>query len=508
MKALSAAGLPAESNYLSMVNRMMEEQMPIDRASLQQMARTVNQNSGIDVQTIVQLQKLGIPITVENASQFENYLDDKQAITRELDTLIDELPTAMQDDELSTGQLRQMGSEVLSIITEGLPDVPEGVELSAEETVFPEELSQNPEAQTVPEEAAAEKNTAAAATPEAAAESTAVQETAAAAEAAPEAAAAESAPEEATVQTAQGEAVAEEEAAPRELTAQEELNLATQQQATQTPVAPHTLGAVLSAEQQQNLNQLLGGMLGVESTSYKRDSGTVEVLRDLQQILSDSLPVDREQIGKLLGSEEFKALVKDTLEQQWTVRPQELAEKNQISKLYEHLNDQIDRIENAMKASGQENTNFNQAAADVRSNVEFMNQINQAYTYVQIPLKMSGQSASGELYVYTNKKALAEGNQELTAFLHLDMEHLGPTDVSVRMLGTKVSANFYLDNDEAYDLIEKNYPVLEARLQKKGYDCTVSVVNEGKHVNFVEDFLKKDQPSAGQLHRYSFDMRA
>ena len=28
------------------------------------------------------------------------------------------------------------------------------------------------------------------------------------------------------------------------------------------------------------------------------------------------------------------------------------------------------------------------------------------------------------------------------------------------------------------------------------------------YVNFVEDFLKRDQPSAGQVRRYSFDMRA
>jgi hypothetical protein len=34
------------------------------------------------------------------------------------------------------------------------------------------------------------------------------------------------------------------------------------------------------------------------------------------------------------------------------------------------------------------------------------------------------------------------------------------------------------------------------------------VVNEEKHVNFVDDFLKMDQPAATQLHRYSFDMRA
>jgi hypothetical protein len=502
MKALSAAGLPTESNYLSMVNRMMEEQMPIDRASLQQMARTVNQNSGIDVQTIVQLNKLGIPITPENASQFENYLDDKQAITQELENLIDELPAAMQGENLQTGQLRQMGSDVLSIITEGLPDVPEETVLPEDMAAAADEAVKDPGVSGVSAETISPETTASeTALPEAA-----HAETAAQAGAAPETTGDVTAQ---SAQTTQIEGAVEGELPPEEAAAQE-ISAEVQQEAepVQIPATPHTLAAVLSPEQQQNLNTLLGGLLGVEKTNYTSQSGTVEVLKDLQQILSDSLPVEREPIQKLLASDEFRTLVKDTLEQQWMVKPQELTEKNQIGKLYERMNDQVGRIENALKASGQESTNFTQTAADVRSNVEFMDQINQAYTYVQIPLKMSGQNASGELYVYTNKKALAEGSKDLTAFLHLDMDHLGPTDVSVRLRGNEVSTNFYLNNDEAYDLIEKNYPVLEERLKKKGYDCKVSVINEEKHVNFVEDFLKKDQPSAGQLHRYSFDMRA
>ena len=88
------------------------------------------------------------------------------------------------------------------------------------------------------------------------------------------------------------------------------------------------------------------------------------------------------------------------------------------------------------------------------------------------------------------------------------MDHLGSTDVSVRMRNREVSTNFYLEDDGAYGLIENNLGILEERLAKKGYRCSISVINEAKHVNFVEDFLKKDQPSAGQLHRYSFDVRA
>ena len=90
------------------------------------------------------------------------------------------------------------------------------------------------------------------------------------------------------------------------------------------------------------------------------------------------------------------------------------------------------------------------------------------------------------------QKGTGAGRKGSDAFLHLDLDHLGSTDVSVRMRGREVSTRFYLDNDTAYALLEKNYPVLEARLEKKGYHCKIDVVNEEKHVNFVDDFLKMD----------------
>lgn len=93
-----------------MVDRMMEEQMPIDRESLQQMARLVNANPRIDVQTLVQMQKLGIPITVENASQFENYMNDSQAITRELDALIEQFPQSLTWNRRRTSKDRDHAS--------------------------------------------------------------------------------------------------------------------------------------------------------------------------------------------------------------------------------------------------------------------------------------------------------------------------------------------------------------------------------------------------------------
>ena len=483
MQALSAAGLPTQSNYLSMVNRMMQEQMPIDKNSLQQMARLVNANGTIDVQTLVQMNKLGIAITPENAAQFENYLGDRQAITAAIDDLINELPTAMQGTAMPEGELRQMNAQVLSIVTENIPDVLGG---AAQAEVAQAEVVQ---VEVVQAEAVQAEN--------------------------PLLAAAEAAqqgipwPHEEAVVTEDAlgqnaEAVKQEDAAVPGTQAD---NAVLQEKET-VPPAEHSLEAVLGKEQLTNLNALLGKLTGQEKAGYTFQQSAVSVLKDLQQLLQSDFPVNREHLQKLLDSDAFKSLVKDALEQQWTIKPEELTGSNQINKLYEKLDNQMNRMADVLKATGQESTNFQQMAADIRSNVDFMNQINEAYTYVQIPLKMSGQNASGELYVYTNKKALAEGDKDLTAFLHLDMEHLGPTDVSVRMRGKEVSTNFYLENDEAYDLLEQHLPVLEEKLKSKGYNCKISVTNEAKHVNFVEDFLKKDQPSAGQLHRYSFDMRA
>ena len=468
LQALSAAGVPAESDYLSMVNRMMEEQMPIDRNSIQQMVRMVNAHPEIDVQTLVQLNKLGITIDKQNAAQFENYLDDKQAITNEFDQLIEELPQALESESLSPQQMRSFGSEFLLALTDGLEDVPLQNNGLASQEMPAEFVAEN----TI-EKSIAEGNTI---------EKSGLLENG-----------------ELLQTTEEGEAVSQETATDQPV-----------QQSESYSATPHTLGALMDGKQLQNLNTMLGELLGTDATRYTKDSGVAEVLKDIQQVFKDSLPIEREQIGKLFSSKEFVHMVKDTMQQQWTLQPQELEADgtDKVTKLYDRMNAQLEKITEALKSIGQENTGCAQTAADIQGNVEFMNQINQAYTYVQIPLQMSGQNASAELFVYTNKKALAEGDRELTAFLHLDLDHLGATDVSVKMKNKQVSTNFYLDDDASYQLISLNVDRLEKRLQEKGYQCNVSVINEAKHVNFVENFLKNDQPSAGQLHRYSFDMRA
>ena len=241
---------------------------------------------------------------------------------------------------------------------------------------------------------------------------------------------------------------------------------------------------------------------------FQKNMTAEEFLQTVRNAIAQNSQYGFSGVSKLFASREFQTLLRNVIEKQWTMRPEEVTNGEKVSQFYEKMERQMNQIEHAMQLAGATENSFSASASQVQSNVEFMNQMNQIYTYVQIPLKLTGQNASGELYVYTNKKNLSNPDAELTAFLHLDLEHLGSTDVSVKMLRKNVDTRFYIDNDASYDLLEKHLPILEKRLQKRGYTCKISITNESKKVDFVTDFLEQDLPPAGTLRRYSFDMKA
>ena len=504
MDALKAAGLPVDGANLSMVNKMMEEQMPIDKTSLNQMYQIAQDNPEINVTTLVELKKLGLEITPENASQFENYLNDRQAITNAMDSFFDELPNALSSEELSMYRLAAQSRDILSIVTDGLPEdvmveqeysdmsqydalISGDAQTSTKSRLFDvgelfESLNGTVETETVTDGEGITGTV-----------SENVQESAALDMTADEAAGAQNT-ENAAEDT---QNIADTQAAVNEQPSQS---------------IPNTLGSILSDEQIDQLNrqikQLLPNLKDNDISLYTKDSSVVGTLNDIKNMLENT-SADAAALRRLFSGDNFRLMIKDALQQQWLIKPDDLARNpKKMDGLYEKIEQQISRMEDIMKASGTQNSQASALAENIRGNVEFMNQVNEAYTYVQVPLKMYGQNASGQLYVYTNKKNISDPDRELSAFLHLDLDHLGSTDVSVKMLRKKVTTNFYLDSDESYALVKQFLPVLEKRLQDKGYNCDITVNNESKKVNFVDGFLKKDMPSTGQVHRYSFDMRA
>ena len=114
--ALTEGTVPVTERNLAMVDAMMKEQMPIDKQSLLNMARIANMNPGVDITTVVNMTKLGIPVSPEMAAQFENYMTDEHAILQEMDQAMNELADLAGSSDLTPNQAVQMNHKILSIL--------------------------------------------------------------------------------------------------------------------------------------------------------------------------------------------------------------------------------------------------------------------------------------------------------------------------------------------------------------------------------------------------------
>lgn len=540
LNALTAAGVPATERNITMVDSMMKEQMSISRQSILDMGRVVGSNPNVNVNTAVLMTKIGLPVSAEMASQFENYMVDQHAIVDEMDLAMNQLGRLLGDADLGEEQSFELYGKVLDILngegetpaqtTDGLQQNDTGTMVNAGENIEMEatvQQSKDGAAAEGVQKQVQQQNTK-------------------------ELISMGAAGQEQSVGVAEN-IVGEQTAGNAAQSMQTGIDAADVLKNTQADTAADfknvqgqtdTLEQILDQNGLDHLKRLLqniptltgntdlfevqeeedvfvdtmsGDDAGKKAFELAQAEPEVTLKQsmtaeDFLNTLRDALKQNQEYgfagMTKLFGSKEFAAILKNCAEKQWLLEPEQLREASKVSDLYERLDHQMKQMENVMKAAGVTQNSFIQTAADIRSNVEFMNQINQVYTYVQLPLKLSGQNASGDLYVYTNKKNLNDPEAELTAFLHLDLDNLGSTDVSIRMKDKNVKTNFYIADDASYDLIEKHLPVLEKRLAQNGYRCSITMSKEEKKVEFVEDFLQRDMPQAGTLHRYSFDVRA
>lgn len=526
LNALSAAQVPATDRTLVMVDTMMQEQMSIGRQSILDMAKLVGANPDANVQTIVQMTKLGLPVTEEMAAQFENYLSDRQALVGEMDLAAGHMMELLSDEALSPETAFSLYEKMLDIFMPGAEAADAGVTAAAEQESSAAEAGAG-----VMAEAVGQENAATVAEAEAGAPTAAEQGTAAASAVAEEAGAAS------TAETAGQGAAAEAETG---------VGVTAELTYGRMAETPGTVGELLSKEQIEHLGKMLrnipaligneeifaGGeqeevfvdTLSEEGPEVAKLMAQEEAAQE-QPVLNEKLTAEQflQKLGralaqnggfgfagmqKLFAGKEFQTIFRSVIEKQWLLQPEELKQEHKVSGLYERLEQQLSQMEEAVRATGSTQNTFLQTASQVHGNLEFMNQMNQIYHYVQLPLKMSGQNANGELYVYANRKNLRDPDAELTAFLHLDMEQLGSTDVSVRMQNRSVRTNFYLEDDASYDLVEKHLEVLNKRLKSKGYQSSITVTHEKKDISFKENIVKKGKATVGSLHRYSFDVRA
>lgn len=440
-KALELAGLPRNGETMKMVEAMMKEGMKLDPDSLSSMYRTVNAHMDADINTLVQLNRMGLPVTEENITQLQSYKNYEGQVTEGVKILMGEVA-----EQLSSLAASDNPEDVFTFLKVVLGE-PSGTEnVQTEENMAGDDNA---------------------------------------------------------IQTFKNAVMTE---APEENAGKEKLPF---MPGMAEQAGEKGLGMALS-----DVLQKAGFSEETVNACLKGELPAKELLTELGRLVKDGRLSTEQKNGilELLKDNEFLENLKKGLTAKFLLTPDEVGEDGQVEKLYERLDSQLSRMNQALQGMAKENPALSQSIQNLSSNVEFMNQLNQMFTYVQLPLKLSGQEAAGELYVYTNKKNLAKKDGQVSALLHLDLEHLGEIDIHVSLRDSHVSTKFCLSDEKALDLVAANIDTLNQRLMKRGYSVDASFEQKDKAQHPIDEMLDRDKKVSSKekvlISSSSFDARA
>lgn len=451
--ALKTANIAVNDKNLQMVAKLIENGMSIDKNSLTVFNRQVLQHPQVNIDSLIRLHQLGIEVNDGNLTQLEHYQNLEYKLSegvREVVGDIGKLYTAIIEDAEGTGQstaLIKAGDfmeRIISFLVEGSND-------SVREKLT---FLQNP---------AKEKSFLSGENREA----------------------------------LQNGGVLEKANGVAEVVGQEKMS-----------GSNHTTELLTFMRRLEGLSeeQLVRNI----QKDLKQGEMDVNILKEL--LFSDQGIGKRfllESKDKIYRSEEFNTFLKDTLQNEWSLTPEELTEDGKVKEFYQKLLQRGEQLSRLMEhVATQNQTSTGNSLQNIRENVEFINQMNQMFQYVQLPLKLSGSQAQGELYVYTNKRNLAKKDGMLTAILHLDMEYLGNVDVNITLDTNteQVTTRFYME-EETVTLLEEHMEELTERLMKKGYQSQAYFEKRESEKTVFERIEDQARGMSTPLVYQNFDMR-
>lgn len=423
-KALNAAGIAITRDSVAMVESMMKTGLPINKDALRDMNNVVSSFQNASISTLVEMKSLDIPITENNISQFENYKNYEHQVINEMHEFADELPQAF-NSLASEGKIDQALSLYKGIINEFVstqePVVAEGAEISEEQV----NVTANSSVDNV--DKFVDKNDEGVISLEVARDSEVAKN---------------------------GEKVVFDDPNKAEFV----------NKLKELGVSPKVIERYISAENTQNQEIKFDGK---------------ELLKELSSMLSETenLSEDSKALFKdLFSHKEFGKIMKNAISDDWLLKPFDVEKKDNVTALYQRLGSQLKSLSETVTNNLGAESKLANTVNNMQNNLDFMNQLNQIFQYVQLPLQMSGQDAHGDLYVYRNKNKRVSEDGSVSAVLHLDMENLGPVDVFVKMKENKVSTNFFVMDESILDLINDNIHILNERLEKRGYTMQVKMM--------------------------------
>ncbi|MBQ4521799.1 MAG: flagellar hook-length control protein FliK [Lachnospiraceae bacterium] len=264
-----------------------------------------------------------------------------------------------------------------------------------------------------------------------------------------------------------------------------------------------TLSQASNLNQSQNLNNN-GTTNQNQNLNQNGNSNQNQTLNLSASGLPAKLESELSSLRDFLQSKDFNDIVKGALQERWYAEPEDLKDDFKVKEQIRKIGNDLNQISQLFEKEG----GFQKSAElsnQIKDNIDFMNQVNQYYNYVQIPLKLTEQLTNSELYVYTNKKNLKNNDGQISVLLHLDMKNLGSTDIHVALTNQSIHTRFYLEEEDSLQILENHISELEIAIQKLGYTMSYEMNVRQQMPSFSENLLE-EKPKT-DIKRYNFDVR-
>lgn len=498
--ALDAAGLsPTEKNF-SAAKELMEAGMPVDKGNIVKLLSQSMKFEGTSMQTLVGLNKMNIPVNEANIAQFERYQGYQHQLTGDINMAADSMASFTQafPEGTNSQTLVSVANQILDMF------MPEHTFNSSESV---NNLSQD----------GMENNQVVNQNGQILSEGTLV--TGEQVLSMGENGSADGQAGLLKMQTNVDSSQTLNEKTMLDVLQQTNNEQITEGNETQTeqPTAKNTVSLSqitenigLNKEEVSNLSNLMNktGMTGEQiQNMFQNANSPEELLKNMLQHLTTSGGSEH-AIREVLDSMEFRDMLSDVVKKNWALNPKNMKDPKEIDELYDKIVKQSKSFENMITSNGGEPKQFEQSFQNMRQNMQFMEQLNNQMIYAQMPLKLSNQNANSELYVYADKRKLAQKKDGISVMLHLDMDNLGQTDVHVTLTGSNVNARFYLNDQESVDIVADNISQLAKQLADRGFSLTNEVIKRQpqESINKVVDEVI-DENAERSIKRYTFDAR-
>ena len=466
-KALDLAGLsPTEKNF-TVAKELMDAGMPVDKGSMVTILSQSMKFEGTSLQTLVSMNKMQIPVTAENITQFERYENLQHSLTGDIAATAESVADfASAFPQGTDGQtmlqiagtiselfVPQSESTDVEQVQSAIADMTDNMTDTAESDI-PHDMASDTE-----DAAHIMKNTMTSEQP-------AITETV----------------------TGTNDRIMNKMIA--SFVGKAETNL--------------------SEEQFQNVAKALT-QAGVPETEVSRLFQNASSEGNLFQNMIHTLQTGSlpdAALQNFFQDASLKDLMSEIVKKAFSVDPKKMKDPKEIDDLYETILKNTRSFEDAVASHGGNTKGFQQSFQNMRQNMQFMEQLNHQMIYAQMPVRLSNKQTNSELYVYADKRKLQQKKDGISVMLHLDMDHLGATDVKVTLTGSNVHARFYLNDQDSVDIVADNMNTLAKQLADRGFSLTNEVVKRQpqESINKVVDEVI-DENAEKSIRRYTFDAR-